>query len=85
MGLNPFLLFFVMRSLRHWVTEVLEVRRPKRPNVDVKTAKNGHILEVIFRIFYFLIFIFIGKIEIDWKNSESDSEFFHIFVGWYKG
>lgn len=37
-------------------------------------------MEVIFSIFYFLIFIFRGKIEIDWKNSESDSEFFQCIL-----
>ena len=41
--------------------------------------------EPIFDNFYFSILILPSKIKIDWKNSESDSEFFHIFVGWYKG
>ena len=52
---------------------------------SLRTAKNGNFLEDIFSIFYFLIFIFRGKIGIDWKNSEFDSEFFHIFEEWYKG
>ena len=40
----------------------------------------GIFLEAIFGIFNFLIFILRGKIEIDWKNSESDSEFFQCII-----
>ncbi len=49
-----------------------------------KFNKQGF-LEPIFRNFYFSILILPRKIKLDWKNSESDSEFFHIFVAWYKG
>jgi hypothetical protein len=47
--------------------------------------QKRYFLEPIFRNFYYLIFILPRKNKIDWKNSESDSEFFHIFVGWYNG